>query len=381
VFRKERTILVQRSVPCDVSDLRQESCRDLIPVLQKQLWAIEAHGNRTRLLNRGLTVNAFAWSPQDDRLALVGENGELNLLDIETAAVTPLVTPQAEATNPGNVERIVWSLDGTRIAYEWNQTNSSSAGLWLVTLYPLQRKQVYVSNAARRGDAILGGWMPDNQSIFFWQSDTRTAPLNDGVPLYTLRLDSTPFSPQRLSDALLVHADFIAPAPTRSNAGARNLIALTAGSGQSTWLNKRIEILKPLTPPNLSAMTPQWSPDGAHIAFVAMPQRSELSADDEVLQGLLQRRIWIADAFGEREPQRVTNNASYRDERPFWSADGKHILFARFDRQGRVSLWLVTLSTNFTRQIVDELTPAPDPFGFYGHIEWDALFDWWRGVE
>jgi hypothetical protein len=29
---------------------------------------------------------------------------------------------------------------------------------------------------------------------------------------------------------------------------------------------------------------------------------------------------------------------------------------------------------------VDELTPAPDPLGFFGHIEWDALFDWWRGA-
>ena len=29
--------------------------------------------------------------------------------------------------------------------------------------------------------------------------------------------------------------------------------------------------------------------------------------------------------------------------------------------------------------MVDELTPAPEWFGYYGHVAWDDLFDWWRG--
>jgi hypothetical protein len=28
---------------------------------------------------------------------------------------------------------------------------------------------------------------------------------------------------------------------------------------------------------------------------------------------------------------------------------------------------------------VDELTPAPDPFESFGHVNWGAYYDWWRG--
>jgi hypothetical protein len=33
-----------------------------------------------------------------------------------------------------------------------------------------------------------------------------------------------------------------------------------------------------------------------------------------------------------------------------------------------------------SRQVVDELTPAPDPVLSYGHVDWGAWFDWWRGM-
>jgi len=34
---------------------------------------------------------------------------------------------------------------------------------------------------------------------------------------------------------------------------------------------------------------------------------------------------------------------------------------------------------NEQRQVVDELTPSPGQFGYYGYVDWDQLFDWWRG--
>jgi hypothetical protein len=29
--------------------------------------------------------------------------------------------------------------------------------------------------------------------------------------------------------------------------------------------------------------------------------------------------------------------------------------------------------------MVDELTPAVDPLGFFGHIDWETLYDWYPG--
>jgi len=64
----------------------------------------------------------------------------------------------------------------------------------------------------------------------------------------------------------------------------------------------------------------------------------------------------------------------------FGTADGSHILFARLDARGRASLWITAADGSSPRQVVDELTPAPDPVLSYGHVDWDAWFDWWQGV-
>ena len=50
------------------------------------------------------------------------------------------------------------------------------------------------------------------------------------------------------------------------------------------------------------------------------------------------------------------------------------------DARGRASLWIIPAEGGAPRQVIDELTPAPDPFGTYGHANLDNLFDWWRGV-
>ena len=75
----------------------------------------------------------------------------------------------------------------------------------------------------------------------------------------------------------------------------------------------------------------------------------------------------------------LTQDAEYRDERPLWSADGARILFARLQRDGAASLWTVAPGGGAAERVVHELSPAPDWFGYYGHIDWDDLFDWWRG--
>jgi hypothetical protein len=53
------------------------------------------------------------------------------------------------------------------------------------------------------------------------------------------------------------------------------------------------------------------------------------------------------------------------------------------DNDDQASLWLISVEGGEPQQVVEELTPLPDPaagwFGYYGHVDWDDLFDWWRG--
>jgi Tol biopolymer transport system component len=82
-------------------------------------------------------------------------------------------------------------------------------------------------------------------------------------------------------------------------------------------------------------------------------------------------------------PQQLTDDPAYRDEYPLGSADGSFILFVRLDAGDHASVWLVPAAGGEPRQIVDELSPATEPaplwFGYYGHVDWDKLLDWWRG--
>ena len=98
----------------------------------------------------------------------------------------------------------------------------------------------------------------------------------------------------------------------------------------------------------------------------------------------MQRRIAIMDTEGQPRPEQLTDDPAYRDEYPRWSADGTLLLFARLDAEDHASLWLLPADGGVPRRVVDDLSPDPGRsgpfwFGYYGHIDWAHLFDWWRG--
>jgi Tol biopolymer transport system component len=94
---------------------------------------------------------------------------------------------------------------------------------------------------------------------------------------------------------------------------------------------------------------------------------------------LLERRIWVRD-LGDDVPRQLTGDPLYRDESPFWSADGEQLFFLRMTRDGRVSLWVIATDGGAPRRLVDELTPAPDWFANEGAPDWAELFSWHPGA-
>jgi len=388
-FRKERQVMVEQE--CEIPRLRPQVCVESVPVLQKQVWVVEAESNSAHSLSQGTSIDAFAWSPADDRLAYSTAKGGLSTADADGADVVTLVSPTTGDDNSsGRLGRFAWNSDGTLIAYEWRVQSPTQTltyqGLWQVSVGGRERGELYASSLPQKGEAILAGWSPQGRRVLFWQSESLLASRTDGAPLYSVsagKAQSNTNAPAQLEieEVMLSYSDFIAPAPRGISSEMRDTVALVVGSNRGTWRNKRIELAgRAISPKSLAAIAPAWSPNGARLAFVAAPDRADLGSEEAIRVGLMQRRIWVTDVTGEIEPQRLTDGTAYREERPLWSADGSHLLFARMDAKGRASLWLMAVDGGAPRQVVDELTPAPDPVDSYGHIDWETLFDWWRGT-
>jgi len=353
---------------------------------EDQVWLMSADGNGAQALNEGGAVGAFAWAPADDRLAYVA-NGELRAINADGTDPATLVPQSLPDRDPGQVGHMIWAPDGSCIAYAWVEGPSGQPltyeGLWKVSSDGRQRAELYASGAPEKGVALLAGWSLDGQHILFWQGEILSASLlSDGPAFYSLPADGG--EPIELVDSVLVHDDFVAPAPQGG------WLAVAAGSYRATWMNKRVGVVEAggdeltwLTEESVAAFSPAWSPDGVHLAYVAMPDRGDLVGGEDARLGMMERRIWVVDAQGKPQPQQLTDDLAYRDERPLWSADGSHLLFARLDAEGRASLWLIPAGGGAPRQVVDQLTPLPGPaagwFGYYGHVDWDQLFDWWPG--
>jgi hypothetical protein len=256
-------------------------------------------------------------------------------------------------------------------------------GLWQVSADGKTNVELYNSGMPTKTEAVLAGWSALGKRVFLWQSDTEASPA-DGAAVLAVPAEegAGTAAPVKLSsETVLLHAGFVSPLLLGAGSTAQEAVALVTGAGRNTWKDKRIEVgHQALTPKTLAAIAPAWSPGSGRIAFVAMPNRADLGSSGATLQELMQRRIWVVGLEGGLPPIKLTDTLGFRDERPLWSADGAHLLFVRMDSKGRVSLWVMNADGSDQRQVVDELTPAPDPLGFYGRVDWDALFDWWRGT-
>ena len=351
-----------------------------------EAWLMQADGTNAHCIPSASTQDC-AWSPVNDRLAYTAGQATLRIIEPDELADTGprgeghvLLQAAIDEEPLTRIKNLAWGPDGQRLAYvlQSGQPGGLPDRVSIGTLdLESGPHELYAAPSPPQDGLITAGWTPDGQAVLFWRELLFSASgAADGLPLEIAPMDGG--QPVVIADFSLLHPDFWSASPTGET------VALTLGSGRETWTNKRIALvdletagLDYLTDETVSAFSPAFSPDGQQIAYVAAPDIGHVWGGDEAKIGTAQRRIWVmnVDGSGQRP---LTGDPAYRDERPQWSADGSHILFARMNESGHTSLWLIDVTGVTLTRVVDRLAPAPEWFGNYGYIDWDQFFDWWN---
>ena len=319
------------------------------------------------------------WSPARDELFVDSPAG-LTVFTADTG------WHRAMRTIAGARLPVVFSPDGKEIVYGDAYVNGRGPGgepmrtgrlCRLALRTPDSRPRVLVSEYL--AGKIPCAWSRNGEHIVFWNDPDFSASLMaDGLPLSRIPAAGGPA--QSLGISTLVHDDALSFSPPQDK------LAVGTGGGRNQWEEKRIAVVDLetaartyLTPNNMAAVSPAWSPNGTAIAYSAAPgptAGSGVGGGEPARRLLASRRIWVVDVKGANAPKPLTSDSRYRDEEPVWSADGQHILFCRMASGNTKTLWMMGADGTNAVQLAGPLQGVDDSwFGYYGYISWRDAFD------
>ncbi len=215
-----------------------------------------------------------------------------------------------------------WSPDGARVAY-----TRFGAGIGSLVLQTIATGQKAVVTGTTSGLNITPAFSPDGRLLVYARSD------ESGTDIFTV--DATQnCCVQRLTVGR--YADNLSPtfAPdgrrlafVSTRAGQPQIYVMAAdGTDQELFAAFDFGATG-------SSNAPEWSPDGASLAF-----HREVNRTPQVV---------ILDV-ASRKVRQLTSAG--RNEDPTWAPDGRHLAFVS-DRSGRRQLWVIDIVTGRIRQL------------------------------
>jgi len=352
-----------------------------------ELWIIQSNGSDSQKIAEGLTQDSYAWSPLQETIA-IAKGAEISFYSLAQGAKPHLdsTIEVGAADSSGSIGKIAWSPRGQQLAFTYlraiDPSKATAAtgkkdGLWLLDVATSTLQLVVESGVPQKGEIVLQGWSSDGADLFYWQGQILSASMMaDGVPFY--RVAASGGKPQMVADAVVVQDDAV-----QSQSGGQSQVVLVAGSGREMWINKSLRSVDigstkamTLTNADQAVASPAWSPNGDAIAYVGMPAIKDVGGGPAAQAALNQRKVWIVDG-SSGDARSVEMSGTVREESPQW-IDSETLLVARLDGDGKVSLWQLSRAGDQEKQVVGEISPAPDWFGYYGYIDWRPYFSLWR---
>lgn len=313
-----------------------------------ELRIVGLDGSKARILHRDEKVTwarAYAWSPDGSRIlaCFSSKDGErIVLVSVADGSVRVLKTLERYPNN------MSFSPDGDYVVYDFLPKEDSPERDISVLLTDGSREIPLIEHPA--DDRVLD-WAPDGRHILF-ASDRTGAPcmwliaVADGKPRGTLKLVKSDIGQKFTSMGFTEDGSFYYGC---GGIGASDVLVGKLDPQTGEVLVRPTKIIQRFEGYN---RTPDYSPDGKHLAYVSNRGRRHFLCIRSLETGL--EREFPSEFRGILEPR--------------WSPDGGSILVACRDfHSNRFGHYLVDAKTGaFTVAL-----PPPEGFKFYAH-EWSS---------
>jgi TolB protein len=237
-------------------------------------------------------------------------------VDSDGAGIVPISSAGEQILSP------VWSPDGGRIAYT---RFAGGAGTVVIQNVATGQRTTVAGTATALN--ITPAFAPDGRTIAYARSS------EDGTDIYTADIVQN-CCVQRLTVGR--YADNLSPtfAPdgrrmafVSTRAGQPQIYVMGAdGIDQELFASFDYGVTGP-------SNAPEWSPDGASVAFHRDVNRAP--------------QVFVLDVASRRVRQLTSSG---RNEDPTWAPDGRHLAFVS-DRSGQRQLWVIDTMTGRIRQL------------------------------
>jgi Tol biopolymer transport system component len=301
------------------------------------IWAMNPNGSKVRELTGGFYDDREpAYSPDGTKIAFSSDRppagsapgtmgGSYNVWTLTLA--TGELTQVTHAARAHSDYYPTWSPDGRQIAFV-NTFHEIDA---VTVAGPGVSRVLYASPAATFYSPT---WSPDGKSLAYTERTDLPAPATrlmvNGVPV-SGNEDVFTFPARWISTgALLYAADGHI---LRRDVGAATVttVPFTAKVpfNRPSYPMKQHDFASTSAQPTTGVVAPALSPDGRHVAFVALNQLWEMTVG--------------------QSPRRLTSDGYYKAD-PTWSPDGRYLAYAT-DRNGPMAIYIRDLRTGQVRKL------------------------------
>lgn len=275
------------------------------------------------------------WSPDGSQIAFSSDRGgeyDIWTVDVSTGDLQQWTDNSTENYEP------TWSPDGTEIAYV------TSAGDYADTTGPAETIEVVDEDGntrtqitAESGETLHSpSWSPDGENIAYVRKrdsaeDAGEIDLMVSEEQVTSGEDVFIFTPDWLSaDELLYSADGdIRVLELESDTKSDVPFTAAFDLPDVEYEHKSYDFDDSSAREVQGVLTPTLSPDGEHVAFVALND------------------LWVMRVG--RSPRRVTDDSAYQVD-PAWSSDGRYLAYSS-DKNGTQDLYVYDMQTGSERRV------------------------------